>query len=70
MKIAKTKVSFSIKLAVFLARGGACMKLRQNGTVFRVLNWPLWQPAGTANRRISNIEYRMPKEGRSYPLWL
>jgi hypothetical protein len=33
-----------------------CMKLRQNGTVFRVLNWPLWQPAGTANRRISNFE--------------
>jgi hypothetical protein len=39
------------------------MKLRQNGTVFRVLNWPLWQSAGTANRRISNIEYRMSKEG-------
>jgi hypothetical protein len=32
------------------------MKLGQNGTVFRVLNWPLWQPVGTANRRISNIE--------------
>jgi hypothetical protein len=32
------------------------MKLRQNGTVFRVLNWLLWQPAGTANRRISNFE--------------
>jgi hypothetical protein len=32
------------------------MKLRQNGTVFRLLNWSLWQPAGTANRRITNIE--------------
>jgi hypothetical protein len=30
MKIAKTKVSFSIKLAVFLARGGACMKIHQD----------------------------------------
>jgi len=27
------KVSISIKLAVFLASGGAYMKLRQNGTV-------------------------------------
>jgi hypothetical protein len=32
------------------------MKLGQNGTVFRLLNWPLWQLAGTANRRISNFE--------------
>jgi hypothetical protein len=41
------------------------MKLRQNGTVFRVLNWPLWQPAGKANRRISNIEYRILKDGNA-----
>jgi hypothetical protein len=33
MKIAKTKVSFLIRLAVFFARGGAYMKLHQNGTV-------------------------------------
>jgi hypothetical protein len=49
---------FLIKLAAFQASGGACMKLRQNGTVFRLLNWPLWQLAGTANRRMSNIEFR------------
>jgi hypothetical protein len=29
MKIAKTKVSFSIKLAVFLASGAAYMKLHE-----------------------------------------
>jgi hypothetical protein len=37
MKIAKTKVSFLIRLAVFLVRGGAHMKLRQNGTVFLMI---------------------------------
>jgi hypothetical protein len=41
MKMAKDKVSFSIWLAVFQARGGARVKLHT---------------VGTANRRISNIE--------------
>jgi hypothetical protein len=42
------KVSISIKLAVFLASAAAHMKLHENKK---------------ANRRISNNEYRMSKEG-------
>jgi hypothetical protein len=42
-------VSFSIKLAFFLARGGAHMKLRLTGTVKRL----------NVEHRTSNIEHRI-----------
>jgi hypothetical protein len=36
MKLHQTKVSFSIRLAVFLARGGARMKLHQTKVSFSI----------------------------------
>jgi len=59
------KVSFSIKLAVFLASGCAYMKLKMFGTVGRASgDARMKHIVGTANRRISNPpEAEMMKSG-------
>jgi hypothetical protein len=48
--VRRSSVSFSIKLAVFLASGAACMNLHENIK---------------ANRRISNAECLMSKDGNA-----
>jgi hypothetical protein len=45
-------VSFSIKLAVFLARGGAHMKLRQNGTVSSSIRLAASAVSGDAHMKL------------------
>jgi hypothetical protein len=49
-------VSFSIKLAVFQARGNAHMKLRQNGIVSFSIKLAVFLASGSARMKLHKIQ--------------